>query len=86
MEFGFYFKCNGSYWKVLASLVAQMVKKKEKKKICVQCRRPGFNLWIMSGRLLGEANGFYNILAWRFPWTEEPDGLQSIGLQRDGHD
>ena len=20
-----------------------------------------------------------NILAWRIPWTEEPDGLQSIG-------
>ena len=30
MEFGFYFKCNGSHWKVLASLVAQMVKKKKK--------------------------------------------------------
>ena len=24
-------------------------------------------------------------LAWRIPWTEEPDGLQSIGLQRAGH-
>ena len=23
-----------------------------------------------------------NILAWRIPWTEEPSGLQSIGLQR----
>ena len=22
------------------------------------------------------------ILAWRIPWTEEPDGLQSIGSQR----
>ena len=22
-----------------------------------------------------------NILAWRIPWTEEPGGLQSIGLQ-----
>ena len=22
-----------------------------------------------------------NILAWRIPWTEEPDRLQSIGLQ-----
>ena len=21
------------------------------------------------------------ILAWRIPWTEEPDGLQSMGLQ-----
>ena len=25
-----------------------------------------------------------NILAWRIPWTEEPGGLQSIGLQRAG--
>ena len=23
-------------------------------------------------------------LAWRIPWTEEPSGLQSIGLQRVG--
>ena len=22
------------------------------------------------------------ILAWRFPWAEEPGGLQSMGLQR----
>ena len=26
------------------------------------------------------------ILAWRNPWTEEPGRLQSIGLQRVGHD
>ena len=25
------------------------------------------------------------ILAWRIPWTEEPGGLQSMGLQRVGH-
>ena len=24
-------------------------------------------------------------LAWRIPWTEEPGGLQSTGLQRVGH-
>ena len=24
-------------------------------------------------------------LAWRIPWTEEPGGLQSMGLQRLGH-
>ena len=23
-----------------------------------------------------------SILAWRIPWTEEPGGLQSVGLQR----
>ena len=27
-----------------------------------------------------------SILAWRIPWTEEPGGLQSKGLQRVGHD
>ena len=26
------------------------------------------------------------ILAWRIPWTGEPGGLQSMGLQRAGHD
>ena len=28
----------------------------------------------------------FNNLAWRIPWTEEPGGLQSIGLQRVEHD
>jgi len=27
-----------------------------------------------------------SILAWRISWTEEPGGLQSMGLQRVGHD
>ena len=26
------------------------------------------------------------IHAWRIPWTEEPGGLQYVGLQRAGHD
>ena len=26
-----------------------------------------------------------SILAWRIPWTEELGGLQSMGLQRVGH-
>ena len=26
------------------------------------------------------------ILAWGILWTEEPDGLQSVGSQRVGHD
>ena len=26
------------------------------------------------------------IVAWRIPWTEEPGGLQSMGLQRVRHD
>ena len=28
----------------------------------------------------------FSIVAWRIPWTEEPDGVQSMGLQRVGHD
>ena len=27
-----------------------------------------------------------SILAWEMPWTAEPGGLQSMGLQRVGHD
>ena len=27
-----------------------------------------------------------SILAWKTPWTEEPGRLQSMGLQRVGHD
>ena len=26
-----------------------------------------------------------SILAWEIPWTEEPGGLQSLGLHRAGH-
>ena len=26
-----------------------------------------------------------SILAWRIPWTEEPDRLRSMGSQRVGH-
>ena len=27
-----------------------------------------------------------SILTWEIPWTEEPGGLQSMGLQRVGRD
>ena len=34
-----------------------------------------------SGRSLGEGMAAHSsILAWRIPWTEEPGGLQSMGL------
>ena len=33
-----------------------------------------------------EVATYSSILAWRIPWTEEPDGLQSMQLQRVGHD
>ena len=28
----------------------------------------------------------FSILPWRIPWSKEPDRLQSMGLQRVGHD
>ena len=39
------------------------------------------------GRAPGEENGnpYSTILAWRISRTEEPGGLQSMGLQRAGH-
>ena len=38
-----------------------------------------------SGRCPGE--GIHSsILAWEMPWTERPDRLQSMGLQRAGQD
>ena len=34
----------------------------------------------------GGMETYSSILAGKIPWTEEPDGLQSMGLQRVGHD
>ena len=40
-----------------------------------------------SGRSLEEEMATRSsVLAWKTPWTEGPDGLQSMGLQRVGHD
>ena len=37
------------------------------------------------GRSPGEGNGNPLQYSWRVPWTEEPGGLQSMGLQRVKH-
>ena len=63
-----------------ASLVAQRLK-----------RLPAMReTWARSlgreGPLEKEMATHSSILAWRIPWTEEPGGLQSTGLQRVGHD
>ena len=63
-----------------ASLVAQMVK-----------NLPAIQeTWVQSlsreDSLQKEMATHSRTLAWRIPWTEEPGGLQSIGLQRVGHD
>ena len=51
-----------------------------------QCRRHkrcGFNPWIR--KIPWRRAWHSSILAWGIPWTEEPGGLQSIGLQRVRH-
>ena len=35
---------------------------------------------------LKEMEIYSSSLAWKIPWTEEPDRLQSMGSQRVGHD
>ena len=46
-------------------------------------------MWIQSlgqeDSLEKETATHSSILAWEIPWTEEPDGLQSTGSQRVGH-
>ena len=45
-----------------------------------QFRRHGYDPWV--GKIPGGGNGnCSSTLAWNIPWTEEPGGLQSMGLQ-----
>ena len=59
-----------------ASLVAQTVR------ICLQCRRHRSDLWLAKIPWKKE----WLPIAWRIPWTEEPDRLQSMGSQIVGQD
>ena len=67
---------------ILASLVAQTVKNvpaiQERQE--TQVRSLGQEDPLEKGMATHSS-----ILAWRFMWTEEPGGLQSMGLQRVGH-
>ena len=63
----------------MASLVAQMVKNLHAMQ----------ETWVQSlgqeDPLEKETATYSSILAWRLPWAEKPDRLQSMGLQRTGH-
>ena len=50
------------------------------------CNAGDPSLILEIGRSPEEGNGFQSILAWGIPWTEEPGGLLSMGLQRVRHD
>ena len=57
------------------------------KAFAYNARRPGFDPWV--GKIPNpekEMATHSSILAWKIPWTEEPGRLQSMGLQRVGHD
>jgi len=65
---------------IKASLVAQRVK-------CLPAMQ---ETWVQSlgqeDPLEKEMATHCSTLAWKIPWTEKPGGLQSMGLQRVGHD
>ena len=69
-----------SYCNMWTSLVAQMVK-----------HLP--TMWETRVQSLGQEDPLEkemathsSTLVWKIPWTEEPGRLQSMGLQRVGHD
>ena len=51
-----------------------------------RCRRRGFDLWVRKIRWRRKWQPTPVFLPGKFPWTEEPGGLQSIGFQWVGHD
>ena len=65
---------------IIASLVAQMVKRLP----AMQETQVQFLGW--EDRLKKEMAIHSITLAWKIPWTDEPDRLQSMGSQRVGHD
>jgi len=54
------------------------------KKTCLQWGRPGFDPWVR--KIPGRRAWKPTLVFSRIPWTEEPGGLQSVGLQRVRHD
>ena len=54
-------------------------------RVCCPVASPGIEL--VSTAQQGKAMAPHSsTLAWKVPWTEEPGGLQSMGLRRVGHD
>ena len=64
--------------------MAQWVKKTHRQ--CRRHRRYGFDPWLRKIPLEDEMATHSRILAWRTPWTEEPDMLhRPWGHKRAGH-
>ena len=62
------------------SLVLQMIKS------CLQCWETWVQSLVWEDSLEQEMATHSSILAWAMPWTEDPGGLHSMGLQRVRHD
>jgi len=67
--------------KLLASLLAQWLKKK--KKYTCQCRRHGFNPPAREDPLEKGMATHSSILAWEIPWTQERGRIQSTGVAKE---
>ena len=55
----------------------------------LQCRRRRkheFDSWVGEDPLEQDMTNHSSVFSGKILWTEEPGGLQSMGLQRDGHD
>ena len=55
-------------------------------RICLQCGRPGLNLWFGKFPWRRVCKPTLVFLPGESPWTEDPGRLQSTGSQRVGHD
>ena len=51
-------------------------------KLCKECLEGFIIINILEKKMASHSS----ILAWKIPWTEEPGGLQFMGLHRVGHD
>ena len=69
-----------SYWSphtLGSSLLDQMAQGEES---ACQCRRHRVDPWVRKFRWRKKWHPTPVFLAWKIPWTEDPDRLQSIGL------
>ena len=75
---------NSRIWAQLITVRASLVAQSVKNLPAVQETQVQFLGW--EDPLEKEMATHSSILAWKISWTEEPDGLQSRGLQRVEHD
>ena len=58
----------------------------ERQRICLQCGKLGFDPWVGKIPWSRKWQPTLVFLPGESPWTEKPEGLQALGLQRVGYD